>query len=353
MEKIYLKEIQEIKEKKRVIPATFDPVFKSLLTNKNNRDYLVEIISTITKIPKEVISKDMVISNNELSVEVYDEKKMRTDILVEIEKNIINLEMNRTYYEGLFEKNSAYHQKLMVEQYKSGEEYDIKKVIQINFDNFKEFKSKETIIKFEMRTEDGKDIEKSYGELYHVNLVKLKRIWYNKEERKSLTKFEKKLLMLCISNKKALEEITEGDESLMKVKKNLEKISDNERILGLYDVELARDYEERCRKKAHEKKEKELKEKEETIKEKEEKIKEKEQNLQNKEQNLQNKEQNLQNKEQNLQNKEENIKEREKKLEDKLKNSKLEIAKSLLKENVDINTIIKVTSLTKDEIESL
>ena len=27
--------------------------------------------------------------------------------------------------------------------------------------------------------------------------------------------------------------------------------------------------------------------------------------------------------------------------------------KSLLKENVDINTIIKVTSLTKDEIESL
>ena len=76
---------------------------------------------------KEVISKDMVISNNELSVEVYDEKKMRTDILVEIEKNIINLEMNRTYYEGLFEKNSAYHQKLMVEQYKSGEEYDIKK----------------------------------------------------------------------------------------------------------------------------------------------------------------------------------------------------------------------------------
>ena len=137
MEKIYLKEIQEIKEKKRVIPATFDPVFKSLLTNKNNRDYLVEIISTITKIPKEVISKDMVISNNELSVEVYDEKKMRTDILVEIEKNIINLEMNRTYYEGLFEKNSAYHQKLMVEQYKSGEEYDIKKVIQINFDNFK------------------------------------------------------------------------------------------------------------------------------------------------------------------------------------------------------------------------
>ena len=52
MAKIYLKEIQEIKEKQRVIPATLDPVFKRLLTNKNNRDYLVEIISTITKISK-------------------------------------------------------------------------------------------------------------------------------------------------------------------------------------------------------------------------------------------------------------------------------------------------------------
>ena len=34
------KELQEIREKKRVIPATFDPVFKSLLTNENNRGYL-------------------------------------------------------------------------------------------------------------------------------------------------------------------------------------------------------------------------------------------------------------------------------------------------------------------------
>ena len=51
------KELQEIREKKRVIPATFDPVFKSLLTNENNRGYLEDLISYVTKIPKEIISK--------------------------------------------------------------------------------------------------------------------------------------------------------------------------------------------------------------------------------------------------------------------------------------------------------
>ena len=126
------KELQEIREKKRVIPATFDPVFKSLLTNKDNRDYLVDLISNITKIPRYAISNNMIILNNELGVEYYDSKKMQTDILVEIENNIINLEMNNSYYEGLFNKNSAYHQKLMVDQYKSGYDYEIKKVIQIN-----------------------------------------------------------------------------------------------------------------------------------------------------------------------------------------------------------------------------
>ena len=79
----------------------------------------------------------MVIINNELSIEHYNSKKMTTDILVEIEKNIINLEMNRYYYDGLFNKNDAYYHKLMADQYKRGDKkYKAKRIIQINFNNF-------------------------------------------------------------------------------------------------------------------------------------------------------------------------------------------------------------------------
>lgn len=314
MIKSYEQEIKEIREKKRVIPATFDPVFKSLLTNKDNRDYLVDLISNITKIPRYAISNNMIILNNELGVEYYDSKKMQTDILVEIENNIINLEMNNSYYEGLFNKNSAYHQKLMVDQYKSGYDYEIKKVIQINFDNFRIFNSKETIIKFQMKSEDGLDVEESYGVVYHVNLEKIRNIWYNKTRKESLTEFDRKLLMLCITNKQSLEEITKGDEDLMKIKKNLEKISNNEKIIGLYDVSLAKEYEDNCRKKEHDKREKELKEKEDKL--------EKEQELFIVEQELFNK-------------------------------RIYDLARSMLKENIDIDTIKKVTSLKEGEIKNL
>ena len=131
------KELQEIREKKRVIPATFDPVFKSLLTNENNRGYLEDLISYVTKILKEIISKNMVVVNNQLPIEKYNNKQMNTDILVEIERNVINLEMNAQKEIGIFEKNAAYYQKLMVEQYKRSADYrNIKRVIQINFNDF-------------------------------------------------------------------------------------------------------------------------------------------------------------------------------------------------------------------------
>ena len=66
--KPYQQEIKEIREKKRVIPATFDPVFKSVLTNKKNRNYLVDLISSITEMPKKIIDKNMIILNNELGI---------------------------------------------------------------------------------------------------------------------------------------------------------------------------------------------------------------------------------------------------------------------------------------------
>ena len=243
------KELQEIREKKRVIPATFDPVFKSLLTNENNRGYLEDLISYVTKILKEIISKNMVVVNNQLPIEKYNNKQMNTDILVEIERNVINLEMNAQKEIGIFEKNAAYYQKLMVEQYKRSADYrNIKRVIQINFNDFKYFSDEDIIIKFQMTSENGLYIDPIYGEVYHVNLAILKKLWYNVGKKQSLNDFDLKLLMLCASGRETLDELAERDESLMNVKKNIEELSDDEDIIGLYDVKKAAEWEKIVRK---------------------------------------------------------------------------------------------------------
>lgn len=127
--------------------------------------------------------------------------------------------------------------------------------------------------------------------------------------------------MLCISSKQSLEEIAKGDEKLTMFKDNLEEISNNEKVIGLYDSELAKEYENNCIKKEHEKKEKKLNEMKEEI------------NLAKEKLNLEKEEINLE--------------------KEELNNRIYELAKSMLEENIDIDTIKKVTSLTEEEINNL
>ena len=59
-----------------LIPATFDIIFKELFTSLDTRNYAVSVLSNITGIPKEDLKNNMVILNNELSVETYKDKKI-------------------------------------------------------------------------------------------------------------------------------------------------------------------------------------------------------------------------------------------------------------------------------------
>ena len=345
------KELQEIREKKRVIPATFDPVFKSLLTNENNRGYLEDLISYVTKIPKEIISKNMVVVNNQLPIEKYNNKQLNTDILVEIEKNVINLEMNAQKEIGIFEKNAAYYQKLMVEQYKRSADYrNIKRVIQINFNDFKYFSDEDIIIKFQMTSENGLYIDPIYGEVYHVNLAILKKFWYNEGKKQSLNDFDLKLLMLCASERETLDELAERDESLMNVKKNIEELSDDEDIIGLYDVKKAAEWEKNCTKAYFEELEKDIKKYEEDVKKQEENIRKQQQEIEKQKEDIRTQQQEIEKQKEDIRKQEEETRKKEL---DQEKKQKLEIAKNLLKENIDIDIILKVTSLKKEDIKDL
>ena len=345
------KELQEIREKKRVIPATFDPVFKSLLTNENNRGYLEDLISYVTKIPKEIISKNMVVVNNQLPIEKYNNKQLNTDILVEIEKNVINLEMNAQKEIGIFEKNAAYYQKLMVDQYKRSADYrNIKRVIQINFNDFKYFSDEDIIIKFQMTSENGLYIDPIYGEVYHVNLAILKKFWYNEGKKQSLNDFDLKLLMLCASERETLDELAERDESLMNVKKNIEELSDDEDIIGLYDVKKAAEWEKNCTKAYFEELEKDIKKYEEDVKKQEENIRKQQQEIEKQKEDIRTQQQEIEKQKEDIRKQEEETRKKELNQE---KKQKLEIAKNLLKENIDIDIILKVTSLKKEDIKGL
>lgn len=168
----------------KIIPMTNDRVFKSVLSSIEARDYLIDIISGITGLPKENLKKDMTFVDSEHRISSKKESKKISDLVVEVKDNVINLEMNNTYYKKLVDRNFKYIAKLKSNLI--GESYNkIRKVIQINFDNFNRYNDSRAVIKFEMRDEKG--IKEGVSlESYHVILPNVKEKYYNENNKDDL-----------------------------------------------------------------------------------------------------------------------------------------------------------------------
>lgn len=224
------------KEKTRIIPMTYDKMFKSVLTSKEARDYLSEIISDITGLPKKNIKKDMVFKNSEHSISSINEKKKISDLVVEVKGNVINLEMNKDYYDGLVDRNHEYITKIRESMLNEGKEYkELKKVIQINFDNYNIYRPDErVVIKFQMLDKEKK-VEEGVGiESYHVILPNVKEKYYNEGSKDALVG---KLVIMMAENSEELEKIIRECQDLRPIGEKVVEISQDKESLLWYDEE--------------------------------------------------------------------------------------------------------------------
>ena len=277
-----------------LIPGTYDFMFKAIMLDNANKDYLIGIISNVTGIKKEDLN-DIKVQNVEHIVDNKKDKKMRSDIIVNIGNNIINLEMNKDYYDGLFLKNDAYMHKISSSLYKEDEDYiDVKKVIQINLNNFDSFKKNKEIYKFIYMEEDTNIILPENPIKYYIDLEYIYNTCYNKPVE-YLSEFERYCLLLKAETRKFAKKIAGDDNIMKKIEKRIEELNEDENILGLYDAE------EEARKVWNTRLKYEV-------------------------------------------NKAVNKAE---------KNEQIKIAKNMLNENIDISIIMKCTNLTKEEIEEL
>ena len=233
-----------IEEKQRIIPMIYDVVFKSVLQDKESEDYLIDIISNITGIKKDYMKGNIVFKNSELPKNNIKEKGKATDLIVELKENIINLEMNKNYYEGLYDKNDGYLDKIKDGVLTMGQTFPRRrKIIQLNFDNFEVFDER-IIIKFVMKDVERGLIRSDYVyssdiEIYHVNLKKIRKMYYNKDK---LNKFEKELLLMTIDDEKELNNISKGCKEMENVVKKISKVSKEEELQGIYDIEERQEF---------------------------------------------------------------------------------------------------------------
>ena len=74
-------------------------------------------------------------------------------------------------------------------------------------------------------------VEASNVEIYHVNLKKINKMYYNKEK---LTKLEKELAIMTLKDENELKEVSKGDKELEKVAKKIVTLSREEELQGIY-----------------------------------------------------------------------------------------------------------------------
>ena len=216
----------------KIIPMIYDKAFKSILTSKEVRSYLVDIIADVIKIDKEEIRKNIVFKQNEHNLLGINEKRKTSDLIVEISYGVINLEMNKDWYDGLFDRNHEYISKIRENILKEEKRYNkLKKVIQINFDNFNIYKTEEIILKFEMMNEE-KIREKVNIESYHVILPNARKKYYNEGIRNALVE---RLVIMTMEKEKELEELIEKNMELKPVGEKIIEISRDEELQGIYD----------------------------------------------------------------------------------------------------------------------
>ena len=232
--------VQKYIKENKVAPATFDPVFKSVLKDPSTRDYLVNLINHITSIPKAFLKENIYFKDNEPAIERALEKGKRVDLLIDVEHMKINIELNMEYYEGILEKSHTYAHKIAGMIYNKSENYKNKHIIiQININNFDVLGDENADTIRECRILDVKTnqlIDKQFI-IYHVNLDKILKKYYNEYRNEELTEFEKSLVILTLEDKSKLRNISKGDRVLMSVEKKIEDLSLNEEIIGLYDAE--------------------------------------------------------------------------------------------------------------------
>ena len=307
------------KTQEKVIPLIQDFILYEILTEPNLKEYVSYIVSKIMNMAYDYVLKEMTVISPRHRISNKRSKRMISDIVLRIGNNIINIEGNKKYYKGLLERNHIYYSKLISNSLSINDSYkNTLAVTQINFNNFAVNKSRLVINEYLVMEKRNLDIELELFKKFHMNLDRIKKKCYN--NNKKLTIFERYLAIMIIEEKSMLKKIAKGNIVLERVVERIMEINENyDEWVRVYDVVEENNRMWRTI----------VANKEEEAMEKEKKAVEKEK-----------------------QKAEKRFQRVENKLH-KAENNTIQIVKNLLKQNLDINLISKVTGMSVNKIKSL
>ncbi len=163
-------------ETKPFYTCKYDKAFKEIMMKEENFNILKKVLETILKVSiQEIKLQPLNLNTGNIHI-----KGKEVDLLVITEQGKIEVEVNTYYNDYVRVRNFSYITNIYNNQVTVGDKYsEDTNVIQINL-NYGIPDTKYRRI-YKVRDEEGKEYIKNFC-IYEINMEKLKKIWYDKNE---------------------------------------------------------------------------------------------------------------------------------------------------------------------------
>ena len=196
--------------------CSYDEAFKNIFLKEENFDLLEEVLYTVLDTRVKILK----VRNNELFKENYSIKKKIVDAVIEANNKVVEIEINNERQDFYRPRNMAYICNLYSTNTLSGESYsEDTDFIQINISY--NINNKNKIDKFLIQ---NKDYEKYVNNfiIYEIDMKKLLKLWYSNSKEKEKFKY---LIMMGLE-KDELDSIPKGDTIMNKYKDKITKLNE-------------------------------------------------------------------------------------------------------------------------------
>ena len=196
----------------------YDRAFKEVFVKEENKDILKKLLEEILQVEIERIEY----LNLERNVDNIKVKRKHLDLYLETNIGKIQVEVNTVNSKYVRPRNMSYLCDIYSHHTLVGQEYDQDTlIIQININYGQQ--DEKYIREYRLRDESGKEYIKNFI-IYEINIEKYMKLWYNKNE-KELEK-SKYIVMLNLE-KEELEKLSKKDKVVIKYMKELERVNEN------------------------------------------------------------------------------------------------------------------------------
>ena len=225
--------MQKLK-KGEIIPLTFDPMFTEIFNDEDNICILEEFVAIYLNIELNKVRGNLKLLSRKLNRINKKDSKKEVDLLLDMKGEKINIELNNICNTGIIDRNIVYIGKVHGTQLKRGfKSYkEIKPTIQINLDN--ENHTNELIEEYYLKNKKGKILTKKLR-IDILNLEKGSNMRYTNDERTNMLIRWCKVFISTTQKqlKEALKEII-SNKSKIKLLEYVNKLSGDDEMVELY-----------------------------------------------------------------------------------------------------------------------